>query len=133
VKKLLTIVLCAAAAVLGGCAKQSEVDGDLLQNRNDVYYLPNEGKPFTGIAVKKFENGQKNWERTYKDGKQHGLETWWHENENGQKWTEGPYKDGRAHGLWTAWHANGQKEYEATFKYGKRISRKGWDEDGYPK
>ena len=39
------------------------------------------------------ENGQKQLERHYKDGKQDGLETWWHEN--GQKSSlETHYKDG---------------------------------------
>jgi len=90
---------------MAGCAKPREVDGDLLQNRNGIYYLPNEEKSFTGVAVSKHENGQK---------KRH----------------ETTYKDGSQYGLWTKWHENGQKASEATTKDGIRISLKSWDRDG---
>jgi antitoxin component YwqK of YwqJK toxin-antitoxin module len=33
-------------------------------------------------------------------------------------------------GLTTWWYENGQKEYEGTYKNGKKISEKEWDEDG---
>ena len=80
-KKLLTIVLCAAVAVLAGCTKPREVDMGQLQERNGIAYLPNEEKPFTGVAVMKYDNGQKKRETTWKDGKTHGLMTKWYENE----------------------------------------------------
>ena len=32
--------------------------------------------------------------------------------------------------LWAGWHENGQKKEERTFKDGKFISSKCWDEDG---
>ena len=40
-----------------------------------------------------YENGQKNTELNYKDGKLDGQQTEW--NENGQKESEGNYKDGK--------------------------------------
>ena len=57
-----------------------------------------------------------------------GLYTNWYEN--GQKESEGTYKNGKLDGLNTMWYENGQKWYEGTFKDGKKISEKQWNEDG---
>ena len=43
---------------------------------------------------------------------------------NGKKWTEKHYKNGKQEGLWTAWHENGKKKQETHYKNGKEISRK---------
>ena len=43
---------------------------------------------------------------------------------------EGTYKDGELDGLRTKWYKNGQKRKEETYKDGKRISKKEWNEDG---
>jgi antitoxin component YwqK of YwqJK toxin-antitoxin module len=40
------------------------------------------------------------------------------------------YKNGKLDGLVTNWYENGQKETEGTYKDGKLISRKDWNEDG---
>jgi len=86
--KYLITVLC-AVALLVGCVKVDrfmtvKVDYARLQDRSGVMYLPNEEKPFKGVAVLKFKkewwrfwhtNGQKEYEGTYKDGKQYGLFT----------------------------------------------------------
>ena len=54
---------------------------------------------------------------------------WWHEN--GQKQSEGTYKNGKKDGKWTGWHENGQKELEGRFKAGERHgARTIWDKDG---
>ena len=39
--------------------------------------------------------------------------------ENGQKNSEGTFKDGKEDGVWTSWDSNGQKSYEETYKDGK--------------
>ena len=36
--------------------------------------------------------------------------------ENGQKESEGNYKDGKAYGKWTWWHKNGQIGSEGNYK-----------------
>ena len=102
------------------------VDWEQIEERDDLGYF--EGKPFTGVAVRKFPDGQKKMEVTYKDGEWHGLATYWYEN--GQKGSEATYKDGVVHGLMTLWHENGQKQSERTFKDGIGISYKEWDKDG---
>mgnify|MGYP006218386183 FL=1 len=104
------------------------VDFDQLELRDGLWHC--EGKPFTGIAVEKYKSGQKKVEGTYKDGKQHGLWTNWHEN--GQKYMEGTHKDGKANGMVTWWYENGQKSLEATYKDDEQISLKEWDRDGNP-
>ena len=78
------------------------VDADHLEERDDLFYF--KGEPFTGCAVAEADNGQR--ETTYKDGKKHGLST--------------------------SWYENGQKRFEKTYKDGKMISYKEWDEDGTP-
>ena len=117
--KTWSTVLC-AAALLGGCSgkKDPEVDApkvvveapkvvvdyDQLERRDGLRYF--EEKPFTGVTVRKYPNGQKKEEGTFKDGKLHGLET--------------------------GWYSNGQKSWETTYEDGQLISRKDWDEDGNP-
>jgi len=48
----------------------------------------------------------------------------------GQKSKEEDYLDGILDGLSTEWYENGQKKKEGTFKDGKEISYKEWNEDG---
>ena len=134
-------VLCAVAALFGGCAKEDPeveapkpvaeapkvvVDEDQLEERDGLDYF--EEKPFTGVAVSKYPKGQKLSEYTYKDGKLHGLQTEW--RENGQKEWEVTHKNGNKDGLETGWHENGQKRFEATWKDDEEISYKKWDKDG---
>ena len=90
-------------------------------------------------SISVYENGQKQDEGTYKDGKMDGLYTWWYEN--GQKKLEGNYRNGDGsypdyfdglpdwknetppfggrNGKWTGWHENGQKEKEGIYVEGK--------------
>ena len=61
-----------------------------------------EEKPFTGVWVDyyDYENGQKEYEGHYKDGKLNGLYVEWYED--GQKVYEGYYEDGiEVDALWT--------------------------------
>ena len=51
-------------------------------------------------------------------------------HENGQKEGEGTFKDGKLEGLVTGWYENGQKNSEQLFKDGNFISLKEWNEDG---
>ena len=75
-----------------------------------------------GLYTQWYENGQKKWEGTYKDGKI--VEEWtFHYDyyENGQKKEEGTYKkNGKKDGKWTSWHENGKKTIEGTYKDGKK-------------
>ena len=61
-----------------------------------------------------YYNGNKEFEKSYKDGKPDGLWKEWYEN--GQKKYEGSFKDGFRNGFWTYWYENGQKEIEFSYK-----------------
>ena len=45
--------------------------------------MRNKGWKRTRARQKLHENGQLEWETTYKDGKEHGLERWWHDHRRG--------------------------------------------------
>jgi len=98
--------------------KESEIlykDGESINEWTSNYYY--------------YDNGQKWYVVTLKDGKQDGLETEWYEN--GQKKSEITYKDGKKDGLWTSWYENGQKKYEGKYLEGKELdSFNTWNEDG---
>ena len=74
-KRLLGLLL-----VMGmvGCGKT--VDFSKLVERDGLMYEGDSETPFTGVMVDKYENGQKKFEATFKDGKQEGLSSGWYEN-----------------------------------------------------
>jgi antitoxin component YwqK of YwqJK toxin-antitoxin module len=99
-KRLLLIVL--PLLLIVGCSKP--IDDDSLVERNGIHYQVNSETPYSGKSFSLHENGQKYYERTFKDGKQDGL--------------------------FTRWDENGQKKDEIPFKDGEMISRKEWNRDG---
>ena len=102
------------------------------QKRDNIIYLLNETKPFTGKNLCKYENGLKRSEGNFKDGKKDGKWTEWYEN--GQKKSGGYYKDGKKHGKYTVWYENGQKEAEVNYKDGKEDGKwTKWHKNGKKK
>ena len=95
---------------------------------NFLFKLDKTKNNLEGEKTKYYENGQKKYEHTYKDGEKDGIWTEWYEN--GQKKEEGTFKDGKLEGLVTGWYENGQRMGEYTYKDGKLISKKEWNEDG---
>ncbi|NCG28411.1 MAG: hypothetical protein GWP42_12815 [Verrucomicrobiales bacterium] len=133
----LLVLLVSLPLLLGGCgekpvAVQKAIEGvnfEELKYREGIAYLKGSDTPYTGKVFGFHENGQKSWESNYKDGKEHGLQTFWYEN--GQKWIEGNYKDGKQDGLWVSWHENGKKESERNFKDGNEEGMQvAWHENG---
>ena len=104
------------------------------------------------------QNGQKQFETIYKDGKVNGYMKIWLDNGNlfrevemaiqgkdslpemsgtitnywmnGEKSTTGKVVNGLPYGLRTSWHENGQKSAEAWHENGIAISQICWDESG---
>jgi len=113
---------------VGSLEADPAVDAPKWVERDGLWYEGDSETPFTGVAVDKYENGQKKEEATWKDGKPEGPFTTWYEN--GQKQQEGTWKDGKPEGLVTGWRENGTKAAEATFKDGKKVSVTKWDEEG---
>ena len=100
-KKLLWV--CLVGTLLAGC-------GDWSLDGNKVFYHENGQKKSEGLFKNGrhhglwtywYANGQKERETTYKDGKMDGPSTWW--NEKGQKKREGHFLDGKMEGSWVCW------------------------------
>jgi antitoxin component YwqK of YwqJK toxin-antitoxin module len=84
-----------------------------LEDRDGVMYEPNTEVPFSGGLVEKYDNGQKNVENHYKDGKKDGLEIWW--TKDGQKSSEKHHKNGLGVGEWKEWLENGEERTTIVF------------------
>ena len=90
-KKLIILLFSIFISInsYGGIFKESicfETDGQ------NIVFLPNDTNPYTGKYLCKYDNGLKEREGRYKNGKLDGKWNVWYEN--GQKWYEGNYKDG---------------------------------------
>jgi major membrane immunogen (membrane-anchored lipoprotein) len=100
-----------------------------LENRNGLKYEINSLTPFTGKYITYYNNGQKQTESNFTEGKENGLVTSWYEN--GQKTLEENYKFGKKTGLRTEWHEKGRKQSEQNFNHDKRDGLTiTWDIDG---
>mgnify|MGYP003322588756 CR=1 FL=1 len=80
------------------------VDMESLEERDDLYYQPNESEPFSG------------WAKTMSD------------SEYGKGLLQ--FKDGRGSGLYTTWYENGQKKFEGVWEDGVLVSEKWWNREG---
>ena len=151
----LFLIIVSLSLLLGGCGEKG-VNYDELEQRESIWYLIGSDTPYTGKAFTLYENGKKESNQNFKDGKLYGLFTRWYENgqkevegnrkdgkpdglqmawhENGQKKAEANHKDGKMHGLQLGWYRNGQKRKEGNFKDGKLVegSRKYWNRKGEP-
>ena len=81
-----------------------------------------------GLGTRWYRNGQMEKEVTYRDGKKDGLLTEWYGN--GQKRLELNYKDGKEDGLTTLWYENGKKQGEGTYKGDKLMTAVIWKPNG---
>ena len=128
-KSILSLLcLLAFTSFITGCG-ETVIDAEKMQERGDLVYTVNQEKPFTGVVVKRYENGQKDWEQRYKGGVKSGRWIEWYDN--GQMYSEGSYKDGLKVGKWTKWYENGQKGVEANYIDGKLHGQwTSWSHDG---
>ena len=94
------------------------VDTD-AKERDGIFYLPNEAKPYTGKDFCKYENSQMEVEGNYKDGKLID-QTIFVYYENGQIKVQGEHKYGKQDGRWISWNENGQIIQEGNYKSDKR-------------
>ena len=70
-----------------------------------------------GVWTHWYENGQKQGEMDWVDGKPEGVVAEWYEN--GQLKNAGTWENGGRHGLSTWWYANGVKQKEVTYLNGE--------------
>ena len=114
-KKVLMLLVFLLATI--SCV-QREVDDNLLQYRNGIYYMPNEEKPFTGLSILKNESGWIEVKANYKDGVLNGE--WMFYYKNGQIDFKGNFKDDKSTGEWIGYYENGQIEEKWNEKDGKK-------------
>ena len=69
-----------------------------------------------------YNNGQREWRRTYYKGLLHGISTTW--NQKGNRLIEGHFESGDSVGLWIWWDSNGKIKNKKLFKKSKRYSSK---------
>jgi antitoxin component YwqK of YwqJK toxin-antitoxin module len=76
-----------------------------------------------------YKNGQLKYERTYHQGKRHGVLKWWYEN--GQLYYELTYRQGLPHGIDKCWYNNGKPHSETPYHQGQLHGMgKWWDNNG---
>ena len=103
---------------------EDALDIDELETRSplsgggDLYYEPNQDKPYTGWVKQFFEDEQVQMLAQVHNGKLHGV--YRISYVSGQKYVEGTFNNGRKEGVWTTWYINGQKISEGTYKNGER-------------
>ena len=120
-----------------------------VQDREGVYYFPNEEVGITAESVCVFKdaygqyfskgklkkgnfdgkwtfwnkNGLKDYEANYKDGKEYGKRTIsWHKND--QIKIEGTFKDGKKDGEWTEWHSKVHNKTQQYYNELRKLLRK---------
>jgi hypothetical protein len=70
-----------------------------------------------GLYVSWYENGQKEGETTYSNGKEQGSFTRWYET--GRKMMECTYEEGKEIGLYSQWYENGTMKMRGTMTNGR--------------
>ena len=94
------------------------------------FLYPQDSNNAENVIEKRWhDNGQLEFEGSYKHGKKHGTHKWWYPN--GQLEFEENYQHGKKHGLFRGWWKNGKLDYEGSFKYNQRDGLwKGYYENG---
>ena len=83
----------------------------------NIVFLPNGTYPYSGKYLCKYDNGHKEKEGRYKDGRLIGKWTVWFES--GEKQSEANYNNGKLDGKSTWWNKKGQKVRQKNYKNGK--------------
>lgn len=72
--------------------------------KEGIYYLQNEGRPYTGYAEAYYKNGQIKYRESFRDGVKHGKETTWYED--GKLKSIVVYKSGNPQSFGSSWYTN---------------------------
>jgi antitoxin component YwqK of YwqJK toxin-antitoxin module len=110
-----TFVALLAIGLLALCSRS--VNSQQLEERDGLMYEINQLDPYSGKVETFYENGQKQIEAIYVDGREHGLRAAWYEN--GQKMLEKNYVHGKPHGKKEEWYESGKKWSEKNYVDGK--------------
>ena len=112
-------------------------DDESVKEEYQYYYHPENNKRVKyGWYNSYYYDGNYEEVGTYTEDKKDGKWTEWydwtklHDDEGKIKESEHFYKDGKLDGKWTSWDEDGQIYKVDTYKKGKIISTKMWNEDG---
>ena len=123
-KKLL-VLLFSILISFNSYGKTICYESNSVQERNGLWYLPNQQEPFTGDNLCEFEgSNQYKSKGQIKQGKRDGKWTYWHAS--GGREREATFKDGKEDDKWTRWYENGQIESEGNYKDGKKEGKETW-------
>jgi antitoxin component YwqK of YwqJK toxin-antitoxin module len=75
-----------------------------------------------------YDNGNKESNINYKNGKVNGLVRMWYKN--GKLHVEAQYKNNKTHGTRISYHENGQVFCRAEYNNGELLQKRNWDEKG---
>jgi len=111
----------------GGAELTTWPDGS-PRKKSEFYYDDDGVRILHGVQTEWFENGKKQMEATYVDGRLEGMLTAWYNN--GQRRHEGKWKNNRKDGVWTEWHMGEEKASEAFYVEGKIVGKRRFWMDG---
>lgn len=106
------VKLCFLLFIFCSCKREIVVEENKISD--DLIYLQNKNKPFSGKYKVVYNNT--NLPKavfSYKNGEVKGIATAFYKNGN-KKW-EGEYKNGMLEGKWIFWNENGTIKYELFF------------------
>jgi antitoxin component YwqK of YwqJK toxin-antitoxin module len=110
-KKLIYVLIVLLSFI--SCSKSLVVvnENDLPE---DIFYLPEEIRPYTGQCIIYFPGTEVVKEQfTFKKGMLHGTTISYYQC--GDLKIKGEYKDGRLYGKWESWYEGGKKKYEVNY------------------
>lgn len=114
--RLTLLILSLFAFSTIGLAQDTIQTSDYLRKGDKVFY---NDSLYTGIAIKKADNGQVINEEHYENGIAHG--TWREWYDTGEKKFIGAFKNGINDGVWTQWYRDGKVQRKLTFKNGQLV------------
>ncbi|WP_130889848.1 toxin-antitoxin system YwqK family antitoxin [Fusobacterium ulcerans] len=154
--KKIVLILIMFLLTLTGCGKERIEDNSKREIKNDKIYVIGENKPYTGVFIKKYENGDLAKINRFKNGILHGKQETYYKDgqlalidvckngqldgahkgyyENRNLKTEATYRNGKYNGSVRVYYENGQLWSESKYKNGEKIAPTNWyDENGNPK
>ncbi|MDD2623076.1 MAG: hypothetical protein WC142_04950 [Bacteroidales bacterium] len=131
----LFIAICSLSIILGCTQNKTESKiietwEDGKPKKIEEYIIQKDGSKLLYKETMFFDKEQKFIEGTYNKKKErNGKWTSWFEN--GNKNSQGTYVDGKEHGKYTVWYPNGQIHYIGKYHHGQKSGKwKFYNEEG---
>ena len=116
--KKIVLMLVLSCSLIGH--SQEEVDISKMQIRDEIIYVEDIEKPFTGKIIEKFENGQIKNEVEYKNGIRHGV--YKNYREDGQLTIDNTYENGKMTST-RHYNGSGQLSWEMVLQENSKVEK----------